>query len=58
VASLSKKDKHLPSCCPPSIPILHSLSPINNSYYYYVIRYIMFPSGIVFSYVVFCVSWL
>jgi hypothetical protein len=31
VAPLSKKDKHLPSCSPPSIPILRCLSPINNS---------------------------
>jgi hypothetical protein len=58
VTPLSEKDKRLPSCCPPSIPTLHSLSPINNSYHYYVIRYINFPSRIVFSYVVFGVRWL
>jgi hypothetical protein len=27
--SLSKKDKHFPSCFPPSFPILHYLPPIN-----------------------------
>jgi len=45
VAPLSKKDKHLPSCSPPSIPILRYLSPINNSHLYSVFLYINFPSS-------------
>jgi len=46
VAPLYKKDKHLSSCSPPSIPILRYFSPINNSSLSYVILYIFFPSSL------------
>ena len=45
VAPLYKKDKHLSSCIPPSIPILRYLSPINNSNLSYIILY-TFPSSL------------
>jgi len=46
VAPVFKKDKRPPppSYSHPSIPILHYLSPINNSHLYYFILNIIFPS--------------
>jgi len=44
LAPLSKEDKSLPSCSPPSTPILCYLPPIGNSHLAYVILYFIFPS--------------
>jgi len=46
VAPLSKKDKRLFSCSPPSISILYYLSPFNNFHLSYVVLYIIFPSSL------------
>ena len=43
VSPLSKKDKCLSSCSPPSIPVLCYLSPTKNFHLSYVILYITFP---------------
>ena len=42
VASLSKKDKHLPGCCPPSSHFLSHSSPVNPIFF--VILCITIPS--------------
>jgi hypothetical protein len=44
--SISENYKRLPSCSPPSVPILRYLSPINNSHLSYVILYAIFPSSL------------
>ena len=37
MAPVPKKDDRLPSCCPPSIPILCYLTPINDSHLSYIV---------------------
>ena len=44
VAALSKKNKCLPRCFPPFIPIMRYLSGISNAHLSYVIVYIISPS--------------
>jgi len=44
VAALSKKNKCLPRCFPPFIPIMSYLSAISNAHLSYVILYIISPS--------------
>jgi len=46
MAPLSKKDKHLLGCSPPSIPIPRYLSAIYNSHYSCVILCIIFLSSL------------